>query len=138
MFLLDTNVLSDARKHKAKKANKGVIQFMTDTPPIETFISVITVMEIRQGALLLERKDPKQASVYNDWLESEIIPTFDGRIIPVTTDIALCCAGFHVPDKSPANDALIAATAKIHGLTVVTRNDKDFQFDGVKVFNPFA
>ncbi len=73
MFLLDTNVLSNARKKKAGKANRGVIQFMSDTPTIETFISVITVMEIRQGALLLERKDPKQASVYLDWLESEIM-----------------------------------------------------------------
>ncbi len=137
MFLLDTNVLSDARKKKAGKAHKGVIQFMSDTPTIETFISVITVMEIRQGALLLERKDPKQASIYLDWLESEIMPAFEGRIIPVTTEIALECAALHVPDKQPANDALIAATAKITGLTVVTRNDKDFQFDGVKVINPF-
>ncbi|PIE44760.1 MAG: VapC toxin family PIN domain ribonuclease [Gammaproteobacteria bacterium] len=120
MFLLDTNVLSNARKKKAGKANRGVIQFMSDTPTIETFISVITVMEIRQGSLLLERKDPKQASVYLDWLESEIMPAFEGRIIPVTTEIALECAALHVPDKQPANDALIAATAKVKGLTVVT------------------
>ncbi len=65
------------------------------------------------------------------------MPAFEGRIIPVTTEIALECAALHVPDKQPANDALIAATAKITGLTVVTRNDKDFQFDGVKVINPF-
>lgn len=137
MYLIDTNVLSDARKKKAGKANKGVIQFITDTSIIETYISVITVMEIKQGALLLARKDPKQASIYQDWLDSEIMPTFEGRIIPITTDIALECATLHVPDKQPANDAMIAATAKVKGLTVVTRNDKDFQFDGVKLFNPF-
>ncbi len=87
MFLLDTNVLSNARKKKASKYLTRLVK-------------------------------------------SEIMPAFEGRIIPVTTDIALNFAALHVPDKQPANDALIAATAKVKGLTVVTRNDQDFQFDG--------
>lgn len=136
MFLLDTNAVSEFRKIEIGKANAGIVAW-SDSNDIElAYISVITVMEIEQGILRLARKDKRQAERLGVWRD-KILAVFEGRIIPVTTDIALCCAGFHVPDKSPANDALIAATAKIHGLTVVTRNDKDFHFDGVKVFNPF-
>lgn len=137
MFLLDTNILSEFRKIETGKANAGIITWSDSNDIQLAYISVITAMEIEQGILRLARKDKPQADRLSLWRD-KMLDIFDGRIIPVTTDIALCCAGFHVPDKSPANDALIAATAKIHGLTVVTRNDKDFQFDGVKVFNPFA
>lgn len=136
MFLFDTNVISEFRKIEKGKANTGVIRWSENHDIRLAYISVITVMEIQQGILRLARKDEAQAQRLQQWRD-KILNTFEGRIIPVTTEIALQCAGFHVPDKQPANDALIAATAKVKGLTVVTRNSKDFDFSGVKVFNPF-
>ncbi len=136
MFLLDTNIVSELRKVETNTANKGVIAWSEAYDIRLAHISVITVMEIEQGILRLARKDKTQATRLRVW-QNKILSVFEGRIIPVTTEIALACASFHVPDKSPANDAMIAATAKVSGLTVVTRNSKDFHFDGVKVFNPF-
>ncbi len=138
MFLLDTNVISEMRKKKLGTINSGVVQFLTSTLQEHTFISVISIMEVKQGILHLQhRKDYKQADILQKWLDNDILTAFEGRIIPITTDIALQCASFQVPDKSSANDALIGATAKVHNLTVVTRNDKDFDFEGIKVLNPF-
>lgn len=138
MFLLDTNVISEMRKKKLGTVNSGVVQFLTNTLQEQTFISVISVMEVKQGILHLQhRNDHNQADILQAWLDSDILTAFNGRILPVTTEIALQCAEFHVPDKSGANDALIGATAKVHNLTVVTRNDKDFDFSGVRVINPF-
>ncbi len=138
MFLLDTNILAEARKKSNGTINSGVEKFLKNTPYAQTFISVMTLMEIKQGIFTLQhRNDSKQASILNDWLENEMIPTFKGRILPIDVEVALTCASFHVPNKAGANDALIGATAKAHNLTVVTRNDKDFAFDGVKVINPF-
>ncbi len=138
MFLLDTNVISEMRKKKLGTVNRGVVEFLTSTLQERTFISVISIMEVKQGILHLQhRKDYKQADILQKWLDNDILTAFEGRIIPITTDIALQCASFHVPNKSSANDALIGATAKVHHLTVVTRNDKDFDFEGIKVLNPF-
>ncbi len=136
MFLLDTNLVSELRKISHQKANKGVVEWFSQQEIIHAYISVITVMEIQQGILLKQRKDKQQAAIFALWRDS-VLRVFDGRILPITTDIALECANFHVPNKSSANDALIGATAKVHNLSVVTRNSKDFDFDGVKVINPF-
>lgn len=137
MFLLDTNAVSEFRKIEKGTGNRGVITWSDSNDIVTAYISVITAMEIEQGILRLARKDQQQAARLSQWRD-KILAAFEGRIIPVSLDIAVCCASLHVPDKQPVNDALIAATAKIHGLTVVTRNDKDFRFDGVKVINPFA
>ncbi len=139
MFLLDTNIISEMRKKKLGTVNSGVIQFFTNTLQEQAFISVISIMEIKQGILHLQhRNDNQQAHILQEWLDNDILTAFEGRILPVTTDVALQCASFHVLDKSSANDALIGATAKVSNLTVVTRNDKDFNFKGVKVVNPFV
>ncbi len=137
MFLLDTNVISEFRKIEIGKANDGIVAWSTKHDIKLAYISVITIMEIEQGILRLARKDTPQAERLSRWRD-KMLDVFEGRIIPVTTDIALECAALHVPDKQPANDALIAATAKVKGLTVVTRNHQDFHFNGVKVLNPFT
>jgi len=87
--------------------------------------------------LLLERRDPAQGAVMRAWLESHVLPAFAGRVLPVDTTVALHCAKLHVPDPRAERDALIAATAQVHGMTVVTRNVADFASTGVPVLDPW-
>jgi predicted nucleic acid-binding protein len=91
-----------------------------------------------RGILGLEyRRDHAQAAVLRTWMDSYIQPAFDGRILPVDTAVALRCARLHVPDRRSDRDALIAATALVHGLTVATRNVADFRAMGVSLLNPW-
>jgi predicted nucleic acid-binding protein len=135
MYLLDTNVVSELRK--ARKADKNVVDWAGSVPKPGLFLSVITLLELDTGILLIERRDPPQAAVLRSWLENQVLPAFSGRILPVDTDVARCCAKLHVPDRRPDRDALIAATALVHGLTVVTRNVDDFMPIGVAILNPW-
>lgn len=137
MYLLDTNVLSEIRKIGSGKANTGVVDWSKMIHPDDLFISVITLLEIEQGILKLQRKDTNQAKRYAKWLYDDVIPQFAKHTINIDSKIALKCASLHVPDKRPANDALIASTAIIHGLTLVTRNVADFQRLPVAILNPF-
>ena len=102
------------------------------------FISAITVLELETGILLVERKDPQQGAVLRSWLNTHVLPAFSERTLPVDVAVALRCAGLHVPDPRSDRDALIAATALVHGMTVVTRNVADFSPTGVDVVNPFS
>ena len=125
MYLLDTNVVSELRK--ASKADQRVVAWAEQTDMPFMYISVISVLEIRMGILSLQRKDKEQADILSNWLSRQVVPSFAGRILPVDLPVALQCAELHVPDPRSDRDALIAATALAHGLTVVTRNVKDFQ-----------
>ena len=138
MYLLDTNVISEIRKVNAGKANVGVTQWTKKTSQSLMYVSVISLMEIEQGILRLERKDTVQACLLKDWFHNIVLPSFDNNVVNIDKNIALTCATLHVPDKQPANDSLIAATALVHDLTLVTRNTKDFEQTGVKLFNPFT
>ena len=100
-------------------------------------ISVITVLEIETGILLIERKDPAQGGLLRSWINTQVLPTFTERILPVDTAVAQCCAKLHIPDPRSDRDALIAATALVHGLTVVTRNSNDFTATGVEILDPW-
>lgn len=135
MFLLDTNVVSELRK--AGKADYRVVAWAEQTDVQFMYISVVSVLEIRLGILSLQRKDKAQADVLGTWLSRQVIPGFAERILPVDLPVALRCAELHVPDPRSDRDALIAATALAHGLTVVTRNVKDFQPTGVATLNPW-
>jgi predicted nucleic acid-binding protein len=137
MFILDTNVVSELRKIRLGKADPHVAQWADSVDAGSLHISAITVLELEIGILQLERKDPRQGAVLRTWLDTLVLPEFNGRIFPVDTAVAQRCASLHVPDPRTERDALIAATALVHGLTVVTRNLADFEPTGALVINPW-
>lgn len=137
MFLLDTNVVSELRKVRAGKADPNMAAWAERVDAAELFLSAITIMELELGVLSLERKDASQGAILRTWLEQQVLPEFSGRILPIDSVVALRCARLHVPDRRGERDALIAATALVHGMTVVTRNIVDFQHTGVPLLNPW-
>ncbi|PCI63568.1 MAG: VapC toxin family PIN domain ribonuclease [Gammaproteobacteria bacterium] len=137
MYLLDTNVISELRKAGSSRADLNVVKWAKDKPTSSLFISVITILEIEMGVLQIERKDPKQAAIYKTWLNSHVLKAFSDRILPFDTSVALKCAQLHGPDPKSERDAMIAATSIVHGLTLVTRNVKDFKHIGIELINPW-
>lgn len=137
MYLLDTNVVSELRKVRAGKAHPNVAAWADSMDAAELYISVITVQELEIGVLLAERRDPPQGALLRAWFERHVLPAFGQRILPVDTAVALRSARLHVPDLRPVRDGLIAATALVHGMTVVTRNVADFAATAVAAFNPW-
>jgi hypothetical protein len=138
MFLLDTNVVSELRKVSAGRADDSVAAWSREVEPGSLFISVITVQELEAGVLRILRRDPAQGGILRKWLDTQVLPTFESRILPVDTAVARCCASLHVPDPRPYRDSLIAATALVHKLAVVSRNARDFTVDGVRVIDPWT
>ena len=134
MYLLDTNVISELRK---PQADKNVVAWAKTVAAPRLYISAITLKELETGVLQMERRDPAQGKVLRTWLKRHVMPAFDARILPIDAAVAFRCASLHVPDRANEGDALIAATALVHGLTVVTRNVADFQSSGVKLINPW-
>ncbi len=137
MFLLDTNVVSELRKARAGKADRNVAAWAARVPAVSLFLSAITIQELEIGTLLAERRDPAQGAILRTWLDGHVLPAFAERILPVETAVARRSAALHVPDPRPIRDALIAATALVHELTVVTRNTTDFEPTGARVFDPW-
>lgn len=137
MFVLDTNVISELRKAKSGKANPQVAAWAANQHPASLFISAITVLELEMGVLQVERRDAAQGALLRAWLQMQVLPTFADRTLPIDTGVAQRCAQLHVPDPRSERDALIAATALVHGMTVVTRNLADFVATGVAVINPW-
>ena len=137
MYLLDTNVIAELRKATSPKVDQKVLGWATSVSTASLFLSVITVLELETGTLLVERRDPTQGAVLRSWLNTHVLPAFSDRILPVDTPVAQRCARLHVPDPRSDRDALIAATALVHGMTVVTRNIKDFAPTGVELLNPW-
>ncbi len=137
MFVLDTNVVSELRKVKAGKADRNVAAWAVRASTTSLFVSVVTILELELGVRLLERRDPRQGAVMRTWLDEAVLTAFAGRVLPIDTPVALECARLHVPDPRAERDALIAATARVHGMTVVTRNVADFAATGVNLFDPW-
>jgi predicted nucleic acid-binding protein len=98
---------------------------------------VITILEIETGVLLVERRDPSQGAMLRSWLNAHVLPAFSERILSLDTAVAQRCARLHVPNPRSDRDAIIAATALVHGMTVVTRNIDDFEPTGVEILNPW-
>jgi toxin FitB len=138
MFLLDTNVVSELRKVGSNRVDCQVEKWAKSTPGAQTFISTITIFELECGVLLRERRDRMQGSILRQWLNDRVLAEYAERIIPIDIPIARRCSSLHVPDPMPDYDAMIAATALEHCLTIVTRNTKDFERTGVKLLNPWT
>lgn len=138
MYLLDTNVISELRKANTGKADPQVVAWASGVSPASLFVSVISVLELETGILLVERRDAVQGNMLRQWLETQVLPTFAERVLAVDTAVARQCARLHVPDPRSDRDALIAATAMVHGMTVVTRNVADFELTGCALLNPWS
>ena len=132
-YLLDTNVVSELRKPNGSAAVK---KWFESVAPEQLFLSALVVGEIRQGIERLRRRDPEQAAVFQGWLAT-LQTDYADRLLPVTAEIAEEWGRLNVPDPLPVVDGLLAATAKIHGLTLVTRNTADVARTGVPLLNPF-
>ena len=137
MFILDTNVVSELRKVRLGKADKRVAKWADSVAATDLYLSAISVQELEIGVQLLERRDAVQGAVFRAWLDDHVLPAFAGRILPVDEEVARRSASLHVPDPKPVRDSLIAATALVHGMTVVTRNVDDFGSSGVMLLNPW-
>lgn len=139
MFILDTNVVSELRKAAAGRANNGVTDWANSVPATLMFMSVITLHELEHGVLLAERSDPTKGAILRTWLDNSVNPAFADRLLPVNAEIARQSAALHVPNPAPFRDALIAATALHHNMTVITRNTSDFnRFTNLTVTNPWT
>lgn len=138
IYLLDTNVVSELRKVGDGRADPNVTSWAGYLPAQSLFISAINVMELEIGVLRIERRDKGQGEMLRRWLDRHVVPFFAGRIVAIDEVVATECARLHVPDKSPERDALIAATALVHNMTIATRNVRDFEGMGVKIHNPWA
>ena len=136
-FVLDTNVVSELRKVRLGKSDANVTTWAASVDASDLFVSAITIMELELGVLSIERKDAIQGAMLRSWLEQHVLPEFSRRTLPVDTAVAQRCARLHVPDMRGERDALIAATALVHGMTVVTRNVADFKPTGVILINPW-
>jgi predicted nucleic acid-binding protein len=138
MYLLDTNVVSELRKVRLGKADRSVAAWADGVEAADLYLSVITDQELEIGVLLAERRESSKGALLRTWLNTQVLPAFDGRILAVDVAVAQRNARLHVPDPRPVRESLIAATVLVHGMTVVTRNMSDFEPTGVAVLNPWA
>ena len=138
MFVLDTNVVSELRKLGDGRADARVIAWISGQDAASFYISALTLMELEIGILRIERRDAGQGERLRRWMDRHVLPEFRERTLPVDTAVALKCARLHVPDPRAERDALIAATAMVHGMNVVTGNLADFEATGVTLIDPWT
>lgn len=137
MFVLDTNVVSELRKAGDGKADANVVAWVSSVDAATLYLSAVTLLELELGILRNLRRDTVQGTKLRTWMDRYVLPEFSDRILPLDQAVALRCAALHVPDPRADRDAMIAATALVHGMTVVTRNLVDFEPTGVRVMNPW-
>ena len=137
-YLLDTNVISELRKARSGRAHANVIRWAEHVDAASLHLSVVTIEEIETGIARCERRDPAQATLLRIWLEHSVLKAFAGRILAVDVHVARSSGRSNAPDRRPHGDRLIAATARLHGMTVVTRNVADFEGFDVPVLDPWG
>ena len=133
-FLLDTNVISEARK---PNGNPNVRAWLASVRGADLYLRVLVVGEIRQGVERLRRRDAAQAGIYEAWL-TRLRRDYADRILPITAGVAEEWGRINVTDAVPAIDGLLAATAKVRGLTLVTRDAGALARTGARLLDPFA
>jgi toxin FitB len=134
-YLIDTNVISELRK--GERADSGVASWFAQLADEDVFLSALTLGEIRRGIEGIRRRDPDSAAVLDRWLRS-LAELHEDRILPVDRKVAEEWGRLNVPTPLPVVDGLLAATARIAGMTLATRNGSDFERTGVSCVNPFA
>lgn len=134
-YLLDTNVISELRK--GERADSNVTAWFANLSDEEIFLSVLTIGEIRRGIESVRRRDPKSAAALDRWL-ALLSEAHGDRVLPVDREITEEWGRMNVPDPLPVVDGLLAATARILGLTLVTRDITDVKGTGVELLDPFA
>lgn len=135
MYILDTNVVSELRR--PEKADVNVLKWASRVAVAQFYLSAITVFEIERGIGLVARRNMAQAASLRQWFDGHILTTFDRRIFAIDVVVVMRCAKLHVPDPQSDRDSFIAATALVHGMSVVTRNTADFEKTGVTLINPW-
>ncbi|MGA7615835.1 MAG: type II toxin-antitoxin system VapC family toxin [Thermoanaerobaculia bacterium] len=134
-WLLDTNVISEIRK--GPRCNPGVASWWASVADDEIFLSVLTTGEIRRGIESIRRRDRKSAAALERWLR-QLVKDYSERLLPIDAEIADQWARMNVPDPLPVIDGLLAATAKVHDLILVTRNARDVERTEIRVLDPFT
>ena len=135
-YLLDTNVVSELRK-PPEKVNPRVFEWVNAQILHSQFLSAITIYELKLGISRKNHTDPVQGQRLQKWFTQDLLPLFEDRVLPLDEQVAIEAANMNVPDPRPQADLFIAATARVHGLTIVTRNEKDFEPMGVQYLNPW-
>lgn len=138
MFLLDTNVISESRKLGTPRVDPRAALWLGQIDAETTFISAMTIFELERGVQQMERRDASQGLALRRWLEDQVMVTYEQRTLPLSRAVALVCAGLHIPDPKSERDAWIAATAIEAGLTLATRNVRDFANMDVALVDPFG
>lgn len=135
-YLLDTNVVSELRK-SSRQVNPAVLAWASGQDVEELFLSVVSLFELEVGVQRLERRDARQGDRLRRWLERDVLEAFRARTLDIDVRVARRAGGLQVPDPRPDRDAFIAATAAVHDLVVVTRNEADFVPLGIRFINPW-
>ncbi len=131
-------MISELRRLGDGKADARVVAWVSDRNAADFYVSALTLMELEIGILRIERRNVKQGAQLRAWMDRYVLPEFLPRTLPVNSTVALKCAQLHVPDPRAEREALVAATAIVHGMTVVTRNVADFRIAGADAIDPWS
>lgn len=136
MFLLDTNVISELRKPEGRVAPE-VVQWVSTQSSTSLYVSMVTLYELEVGVRRLARRDDAGGRRLRRWIDDQFLQAFADRLLLLDADVARQAAALQVPYPRPERDMYIAATALVHGMTLVTRNVNDFASTGVALLDPW-